>query len=481
MRSQPQAFLLSDTAFAALGAGRPDPGTLETLRRAQLSRTLLLLREICRRRPHTPAWYSRLTSATPDEANRLIADPMTALWAAQALRAGDEATGHDLPQPGRPLTATAQDQSLRVRVEDSSSVRHGFGLPPAAPLTTAERDHWQRCLDGAWEILVNRHRPAAEMLAAVLKVIVPVRPDPAAEGISATSSEAFGAVAMSSPADAAALAVGLLHETQHSVLNATNLLFDLVHPGGGPGYSPWRDDPRPASGVLHGTYAYLAVTRFWRAERASGGTNSSSGAEFEFARWRVAVAEAADRLLNGGELTEAGTRFVTALLDEVQQWLGEPVDEEIERLATLARTDHRLRWRLRNLTVAPEDAAGLAAAWREGRPPPAVTSVLAPGTGRALENSPRLRLVRSLIKGQDAGQNGFAADGDAACVRGDDGAALRAYEMGLEKERDRDLTWAGLALVSPRPALRSRPEVVKAAAMAAPEAPVDALADWLSG
>ncbi|BAL86132.1 hypothetical protein AMIS_9120 [Actinoplanes missouriensis 431] len=470
------AFQLSDAALAALGAGRPDAGTLDTLRRAQVSRTLLLLRELRRRHPAAPAWYSRILAAGPDEANRLIADPMTSLWAARALRAGDRA--EDVEIQGRPLTAVSHDLHLRVRVDDSSPLRHEFGLPPSEPLTGAERDHWQRCLDDAWRTLVTRHRPAAEMLAAILRVIVPVRPDPSAEGISATSSEAFGAVAMSAPADATALAVGLLHETVHSVLNATNLLFDLVAPGGGSGYSPWRDDPRPASGVLHGTYAYLAVTRYWRTELAHA---DDPGAAFEFARWRVAVADAARRLLAGGELTPAGARFVTALLDEVRPWLDEPVDPEAVRLADLARTDHHLRWRLRNLTVAPEDTAALAAAWREGRPPPPVPSMPAHVVGRALENSPRLRLARAYLRRDDDDPAGGVSAGDSACVRGDAGAAVTAYHIDLEKDRDQDLTWAGLALVSPRPSLRSRPELVKAAALAVPEAPVDELADWLAG
>ena len=39
---------LTDTAFAALGAGRPDAATLNELRRAQLGKQLLLLREIAR-------------------------------------------------------------------------------------------------------------------------------------------------------------------------------------------------------------------------------------------------------------------------------------------------------------------------------------------------------------------------------------------------------------------------------------------------
>ncbi|WP_229071945.1 HEXXH motif-containing putative peptide modification protein [Actinoplanes sp. DH11] len=473
----PRHFTLTDAAFASLGAGRPDPGTLGTLLRAQLSRNLLLLREV-RRRQIAPAWFDRLGATGPDDAKHLITDPMTGLWAARALRAGDAA---DHPRPGgHRLTAVHHGLTLGVRVEDADPLREGFGLPPAEDHGTAALSRWQTLLDEAWLTLTSRHRPAAEVLAAVLRVIVPVRPDPAAEGISATSSEAFGAVALSAPADAAALAVGLLHETQHSVLNAVNLLFELVHPGGPAGYSPWRDDPRPAAGVLHGAYAYLAVTRFWRAELAHSGDR---GAAFEFARWRVAVADAAGRLLDGGELTAAGTRFVTALRAEVRPWLDEPVDGEAVRLADLARTDHHLRWRLRNLTVPPEHTAELARAWRAGRPAPAVPSVPARGTGRALENSPRLRLIRSHLRNPGTAAVPDARDtaGDVACVRGDRVTALHAYHRDLREERDRDPAWSGLALVSPHRGLRCRPEVVKAAALAVPEADVDALADWLSG
>jgi hypothetical protein len=472
MRSRP--FQLGDAAFAALGAGRPDAGTLATLRRAQLSRNMLLLRQIRRQQPDTPSWYTFLTEADSTESNLLVSDPMTGLGAARALRAGGD-PGFVFPHPGRSLAAAHQDLSLRVRLDDSSNLRREFGLPPADELTASELDHWQRCLDESWRILVTRHRPAAEMLAAVLRVIVPVRPDPNAEGISATSSEAFGAVAMSAPADPVALTVGLLHETAHSVLNAVTLLFDLVRPGGAPGYSPWRDDPRPASGVLHGAYAYQAVTRFWRTELSAGGDLTAA---FEFARWRAAVAGAADGLLAGGELTLPGVRFVTAMLDEVRQWRDDTVDPDALRLADLARDDHRLRWRLRNLAVSGEHTAELARAWRDGHPPPRVPSIPVAGSGRALENSPRLRLAHAYLKGEPLPD---ATDGDEAVVRGDLATALRAYEIGVEKDRDQDPTWAGLALVSPRPALRSRPELVKAAALAIPEAGVGALADWLAG
>ncbi|HWS33693.1 MAG TPA: HEXXH motif-containing putative peptide modification protein [Actinoplanes sp.] len=363
-------FRLTDTAFTALGAGRPSGETLGTLRRAERTRHLLLLRQTLRRVSDTPGWY-----ADPPD------DPMTALWAA---------AGQASPSPQR-LTAESGGLTLTVRLEDSDPIRSRLGLTPAPPLTPAEREHWRTCLEQAWEVLVRRHRPAAETMAAVLRVIVPVLPDPSAEGISATSAEAFGAVAMSSPADPDALAAGLLHETQHSVLNATHLLFDLVVPGGPTGYSPWRDDPRPAFGVLHGAYAYLAVTRFRRAE-------PGRAAAFEFARWRSAVAGAAAGLLAGDELTPAGVRFTTALLAEVEPWLADPVEPEIQRRADAANAGHRARWRVRNLTVPPEDVARLVAAWHAGTTPPPVTGVLRERdghderdepTGRALANPAR--------------------------------------------------------------------------------------------
>ena len=466
-----QPFRLTDAAFAALGAGRPSPDTLGTLRRAEHSRNLLLLRQLRRQVSDTPQWYAVLRTAATQEAEHWTADPMTGLWAAEALRPGPV----PVPPPVRPgghlLTATCEDLTLTVRLEDSAPVRARLGLTPAGPVTPAGLAHWRDCLAQAWSLLVHRHRAEAEILAAVLRVIVPVRPDRSAEGISATSAEAFGAVAMSDPPGPAALAAGLLHEARHSLLNATHLLFDLVKPGGPVGYSPWRDDPRPAFGVLHGAYAYLAVTRFHRSE-------PGPMAAFEFARRRTAVAGAAAGLLGGGELTRAGTRFVTALLDEVRPWLDEPVDPWIGRLADLANSDHRVRWRLRNLTVPAADAARLAQAWRAGGPPPEVAAVPVPGAGRALENSARLRMVHALVKG---GPEVPGTEADRACVLGEDAVAGTAYRKDLEVDRGNEAAWSGLALVSPSPALRRRPEVVRAVARAVPEAGVDALADWLAG
>jgi hypothetical protein len=481
---------LSDAAFAALGAGRPDAATLAELRRARLSRHLLLLREIVTAVP-VPG-YAALVAAErtdPDRVRELLARPLVGVWATRcltALRAGTppdpatlgylEALAGPVPRPrgsaGRQLTATHDGLSIAVRLEDRDPLRAGLGLTPAPPLTRAELARWQGLFTGAWRQLVELLRPDAETLAAVLDCIVPVEPDPAARGISATSADAVGAVAMSEPADATALAVGLLHETQHSLLNVVQYLFDLHERPDALGYSPWRDDPRPASGILHGAYAYLSVTRFWRARRAD------RLAAFEFARWRAAVLTAADGLLAAGGLTAAGTRFVTALRAEVLPWLEEPVPADIARLATAANADHHLRWRLRNRHVRPRDAELAAEAWSQGRTAPAITAELRAAPRRALEASSRLDLVHATLRGTPA----TATEADRAHVRGDAGAALSAYRERVVLDPADGAAWAGLALSGSDRMLRDAPEVVAAVYRALGDPRVDplALAGWLS-
>ncbi len=490
-----RTFGLSDTAFGALAAGRPTLATVGELRRAQLSRHLLQLRAT----GTVPRWYGGA------DAPARLADPMTALHTAATLTA--RRTGSAAPPEQvlsrRRLTAEHDGLTLRVRLEDTDPLRARLGVTPAGPLDDAAVAVWQHCLDAAWRLLVDRHRPAAETLAAVLSVIVPVEPDPGSGGISATSAEAYGAVAISPTADPVALAVGLLHEAQHSMLNAVLVLFDLVRPGPEAGYSPWRDDPRPAIGVLHGAYAYQAVTRFWRAEaQGAKGRGGSVLAAFEFARWRAAVVAAAAELLAGPALTPAGRRFTGALRDEVAGWLADPVDAEAARLAAGANLEHRVRWRLRNLAVPAQAVTALVEAWRAGAPPPDVPEPEVHGAGgRLLEHSDRLARVHRVLRERDQSlfavggvrpradaqrgvRHGTGPDayrrnaGEDAYLEAAADAAFAAFMIDITD--DDPSVWSGLALVAPFDALRDRPEVVRAVWLALAKPDLPALAAWLS-
>lgn len=584
---------LSRAAFTGLGAGDGDPGTRAELRRSQLSRHLLLLREVVRTAAATggpgPAdhagrhdggrcdggrcdggrhdaggfdvagWYAVLSAAeqvAPAAVRRLLGHPPVGAWAAAcltALRAGRPAAaagvghlgavaaaaalvagldttvrvpvaggllplptlgaaalpgagwavvdpaarsisggGHRVavpvdpaqPAPGwlalRRLATTGGGPRLAVFLDDLDPYRAGAGLSATGRLPDAEVAAWQSSLDDAWRLLLRRHPEHAAAIAGDLRTVVPLHDDGTAGGISATSKHAFGAVALSAPADPTALAVGLLHETRHGRLNAVQYLFPLVDEAAASLlYSPWRDDPRPPGGLLHGAYAYLAVTDFWRVERQVAGPIG----EFAFARWRTAVADTTAALLDGPHLTAHGRTFAAAMLARTRRWLTEPVPPAVADLAGQANTDHRLRWRLRHLVVDPSGVRRLAGAWCAGRRPDAAPAArVRPAGQRLLERNDRLDRIHARLRG--AGEPVGGCPGDRAYACGDEVAAAAAYRAVLARRPDDPAAWAGLALTTGLPALLRRPELVAAVYRTVrdlhrPAPRIEELAGWL--
>ncbi|MGC0412065.1 HEXXH motif-containing protein [Streptomyces sp. SAI-195] len=128
----------------------------------------------------------------------------------------------------------------------------------------------------------------------------------------ATVRAAPGAVLTQLPAGAAELAETLVHETHHTKLAALDDSVPLCRPGGTLHRVGWRPDPRPASAVLQGTYAHLALLDlWWRAQRASAApaTWRQRAAE-RYGRYREQVGEALSVLRGSDELTCTGRDFV---------------------------------------------------------------------------------------------------------------------------------------------------------------------------
>ncbi|MET9225507.1 HEXXH motif-containing putative peptide modification protein [Lentzea sp. NPDC003310] len=171
---------------------------------------------------------------------------------------------------------------------------------------------WERCSD-AWRLLVTRHRPVAEEIAATLSVLTPLSTSGTGHA-ALTFASAFGCVAMSLPDDPRVMAVALAHEVQHGKLSALLDLFPLVD-----GLSPyrmhvaWRTDPRPPVAVLQGVYAHLAVSTFW-----SRYTDREARAEFD--RWSTATRAALRSLARSGTLTELGEIFVERMRLVTDSW-----------------------------------------------------------------------------------------------------------------------------------------------------------------
>ncbi|MFC5749877.1 HEXXH motif domain-containing protein [Actinomadura rugatobispora] len=269
--------------------------------------------------------------AAPDARVRIPADPHgdTSMW--QGLRR---------------LDAEYHGLTIRLVLDDCDPYRTP-GTPEleAAPrLAAAEVEAWRASLRRAWRLLVRGHAETAGEVAAAISVLVPLRAD-GPDHTSATVPMAFGAVAMSPPPDDHALAVTLAHEAQHAKLGALNDVVPLTLPDDGSRfYAPWRDDPRPVGGLLHGAYAHLGVAGYWRAERGRERGDGALRAHTEFAHWRDACALVIRTLRGCGRLTEAGEQFVAVMDRTVRAWRREPVPSVALDAARAIAERHRGRW-----------------------------------------------------------------------------------------------------------------------------------------
>jgi uncharacterized protein len=232
----------------------------------------------------------------------------------------------DRGHPGvawRPARRVVLDAAggLVVGIEDEDPYRDCHEWQVGGRLSRADHDAWTAALVEAWRH-VRMDAPAYQTgLRAGLRVVTPLVPDPSGALRSATARHAIGAVG-AALAPGPELAVMLVHEFQHSKLNALLDLCELVDGSYRSVLLPvgWRADPRPVEGVLQGIYAHAAVADMWRlrASRAAGGGDSA--AREHFLRYRDWTATAAEDLIATGALTPAGSAFVGHLADTVATW-----------------------------------------------------------------------------------------------------------------------------------------------------------------
>ncbi len=246
-----------------------------------------------------------------------------------------------LPHDGRP-------DPLRLAVDDLDPYRFPSELVHGR-LSAEQSRRFTGAVAAGWELLARHH---AEVTAEVPAVITTLTPLTAPRGaiVSASSGAAFGCVALSEPPDDRAAAVTFAHELRHAKLSALMDLFPLVRAA--PHelfYAPWREDPRPLSGLLHGAYAFAGVAAFWGRQRhieTSG--RAVLEANVRFARWRDAALGVARFLAGSDRLTDAGRRFATGLLAELEEWHRADVPAEAAARARDEAARHLARWTSRH-------------------------------------------------------------------------------------------------------------------------------------
>ncbi|TPQ22991.1 HEXXH motif domain-containing protein [Streptomyces sporangiiformans] len=244
---------------------------------------------------------------------------------------------------------------------------------PSEPrlLSAAEAEAWEGMLADAWEILLRDEPESAEGMRHGLLSMAPTPTRERFRPYSGTAGDAFGGVTASCPDDVPQLAATLVHEFQHTKLGGLIHLqpLSIAQAAQDPQelfYAPWRDDPRPLSGLLQGIYAFTGVTRFWRVHRYAAGAAQASSAHFEFALWRAQVWATLNLVRGHERLTPLGRHLIEELRGQCAQWLADPVPDAESELAREAAADHRARWRAHHLRPPAAAVEETVRAWQRG-------------------------------------------------------------------------------------------------------------------
>jgi HEXXH motif-containing protein len=261
---------------------------------------------------------------------------------------GDEVARDDGRWQARRVLSVPGSPSARVYLNDIDPYRDVYHVTAADRLSQHSADDWQRRLAAAWTLLCRFVPARAVELSVGLHSLVPlVKPDPHAAH-SATAVDVVGVVGLDRPDSPADFAVTLVHEFQHSKLAALLDLTELCDTSSDRRFfAPWRADPRPIEGLLHGAYAFLGVADVWRALGAE--PESFPQAEMQFARVRAQLATAVEELVTSNLLTPPGVRFVHRLKQQVDALREAPVAPAIAARAQDDLANARAAWNQESL------------------------------------------------------------------------------------------------------------------------------------
>jgi HEXXH motif-containing protein len=391
-------------------------------------------------------------------------------------------------EPVRQLRTSTGGLPLNVQVDDVDPY-WAFGIPTSTRLSDDALETWRDHLNGAWQVLADRHAHRLDTIAAAVRCLVPVEQAGGFGGVSASSADAPGAVALTAPANPTRLAATLIHESQHYRLATLHDLRPLYPPSRRLYYSPWRNDPRPVSGVVHALMAFTGVADFWSRE------HTDAASELEYAR-HVRQLRVAHDVAATSELTPLGAALVNALGDTIDALPLETGTEDVRRIADDLVATHRASWRLRNIVPPEREVHAFRTAWQTGSPPP-VEHAGRTASGDPSGDNPLTRVamawlenepeVRALATDEKLFGMRFpgAVVGDVRLVAGDyDTARADALAQIAEGTAD-DHTWATLVVAHSRacadparsPLVRV-PELVRAAL--SPDRDVGLLPELLS-
>ncbi len=194
-----------------------------------------------------------------------------------SLRPANEVMGSDAPQLVERPQARRGDCELSLKPE--AFYLPGIGAADSLRQVPADFQGQQvRLLETALG-LVERHHPLAFGHFSEVVKLIAFKPSTTGDYSNISYSDLPGAFILSAMREPYWMADALIHELFHNRLffiEEREAILELSDDGGPTEfYSPWRDDQRPLSGLLHALYVYIAVSQFWYSVSRSGETTGA--------------------------------------------------------------------------------------------------------------------------------------------------------------------------------------------------------------
>jgi HEXXH motif-containing protein len=211
-----------------------------------------------------------------------VLDPATSQSTLDALRESLALSGDDMASAlaavSDAVVEACQIEKSLCRTGEGWSVVDTSSLVARIHLPTLERDRRleapelesSRLIYHNAQAMIRRHLPGLdEDRTALVRRIVPSH---MRDGrlISSTSSDILGTIFVTHHQQPALVAEQIVHEVSHTRLFFLQMLDDLIqesYPNDSwieaRFYSPWRRDPRPINGILHGAFVFDAVAELW--------------------------------------------------------------------------------------------------------------------------------------------------------------------------------------------------------------------------
>lgn len=248
-------------------------------------------------------------------------------------------------EEGRPFVC--QEQCL---LPDADTRGESILIDPAAPTAPDSLDA-MRC-----SIIQATGEPWNRFVSVIKSVsIVVVKGMPDLPFFSGSGNDVWGSMHMSRPAHAAILAESMTHEAAHFWLHAAEEVGELADQAwtDETWVSPWRDDPRPIGGVIHGVHVFscaATVLASWLRKRAKMPPGVNSGFLCSRAATLVAQVEAGiSEFRRNGRGTAIGESICTASEERIRlldPWIP-PSELRSARIVVKERRVRKLRqWRV---------------------------------------------------------------------------------------------------------------------------------------